>query len=468
MRARGLRSWGVAAAALLAALAAAGPDAPGADEWKYDVVIRRDAPPLRGLLVSETETHLVFKSISRRPGSPTIVFNDLVPRRDVVRIDPLSAEDREVLRLRLEALAKERAQLQDELKRLGPKAQPDRFDAVPLEDTPWPPDPQKPARAYQSTHFRLVSNATVEVTQLAAIHLEQVYGAYARCLPPRAKNGQPTTILLTATLEDYQELVRGTGQNFLNPAFYEPARNRVVCGADLQRLYEGREKARRHNAAKKAELETRQKQLVDIYKGSVPPTLMQPILQGLRDVAAAEKINDQGFERSRQRLFRCLYHEAFHAYLAAFVYPEAEVPRWLNEGLAQVFETAIVEVGTLRVGHADPERLEAVRTAITRGTLLPLADLLRSGPKDFQVAHAGDRQVSDRHYLAAWALAMHLTFERRVLGTKAMDDYIEALKRGADPLVAFSGLVGQPLAEFEKDHLRYLRLLRPDGTVAAK
>src|SRR5262245_2379519 len=233
---RWLRAGAAVAAGMLATLAAADPGAPGADKWRYDVVHRRDAPPLRGLLVGETDTHLVFKSVSRRPGSPTVVFNDLIPRRDVVRIDPLNAEERDLLRRRLEALAKERMQLHDQLKRLGPKARPD-FDAVPLEEVAWPPDPNKSARAYQSTHFRLVSNASEEVAQLAAVHLEQVYGAYARCLPPRTKNGQPTTVLLTATFADYQELMRGTGQNFLNPAFYEPARNRVVCGADLQRLY---------------------------------------------------------------------------------------------------------------------------------------------------------------------------------------------------------------------------------------
>ena len=37
-----------------------------------------------------------------------------------------------------------------------------------------------------------------------------------------------------------------------------------------------------------------------------------------------------------------------------------------------------------------------------------LADLLRSGPKQFLVGHGGDQQASDRHYLNAWALAFYL------------------------------------------------------------
>ena len=135
-----------------------------------------------------------------------------------------------------------------------------------------------------------------------------------------------------------------------------------------------------------------------------------------------------------------------------------------NEGLAQIFETAIFEAGELRVGHADKERYEAVRIALARGTLLPLTDLLRSGPAQFQVAHSSSQQASDRHYLASWALAFHLTFERKVLGSKAMDEYVRALKRGLDPLLAFRDLVGQPLPEFEKSYLQYLKSLRQDGT----
>src|SRR5262249_24899919 len=148
-----------------------------------------------------------------------------------------------------------------------------------------------------------------------------------------------------------------------------------------------------------------------------------------------EEQNREAFQQMRRRQFQRLYHEAFHAYLARFVYPRdgGELPRWLNEGLAQIFETAIFEIGELRVGHADKERLQAAQTALGKGTLLPLSDLLNTGAKQFVVAHAGEQQGSDRYYLASWALAFHLTFNRRVLGTAALDDYVKELERGVDP-----------------------------------
>ena len=161
-------------------------------------------------------------------------------------------------------------------------------------------------------------------------------------------------------------------------------------------------------------------------------------------------------------MFRRLYHEAFHAYLNTFVYPpdEGEMPRWFNEGLAQIFEESIFEVGELRTGHAEKEQVDAIRQAIIRNTLPSVADILGSGPRQFQVAHTSEKQKADRFYVASWGLAHYLTFDRHVLGTKAMDDYVASLKRGTDPVEAFTTLVGKPLPAFEKDFVEYLTHLR--------
>jgi hypothetical protein len=144
------------------------------------------------------------------------------------------------------------------------------------------------------------------------------------------------------------------------------------------------------------------------------------------------------------------------------------VPRWLNEGLAQIFETAFLEGGELRVGHADKVRLTQAQAALARGDLVPLVELLRSGPKQFVVQHASEQQTSDRFYLTSWAAAFYLTFDRRLLGTRGMDDYVEALHQHADPVEAFQRLVGAEPERFEKEFRQYLADLRPDGTVARK
>jgi hypothetical protein len=274
--------------------------------------------------------------------------------------------------------------------------------------------------------------------------------------------------VLAGSRADYQKLLEGRGLNLANPAFYDAEKNQVVCASDLQRLADELIKAREHHGRLCTQLAQREAELKEAYRGSVPPEIRAPIEEARQRIKAAEARNATVFRHARDRLFQRLYHEAFHAYLANFVYPPAEaaVPRWLNEGLAQIFETALVEAGELRVGHADPERLAALRRELSRGGLVPLVDLLRAGPRPFQVAHAEERQASDRYYLASWALAFHLTFERRLLGTPAMDDYVRALHRGTDAVEAFRALVGRPWEAFAKEYGEYLLHLRPDGRAA--
>jgi hypothetical protein len=455
----------------VAAVQAADPPPPGKDDWKYDVVYRKKASPFFVLILEEKPAQIKILSIVRKPGKPTVLREETVYRPEIDRVDRLSDTDRDELEQRVKALRRDRELLVAQLKLLDPAAKGNRtIDMVNLQPADWPADTKVKALQYQSTHFNLISNAKEEVVQLAAIQLEQVYAAYARALPPRDGNIRPTTILLTRSIDDYKTLVREQRANLVNPAFYDDAKNQIVCGSDLERLSNELERLHERHAALYGELNDREKELKQVYKGAIPNEIAGPIEEARRKIQAAEVQNKTAFGQAQKRLFQPLYHEAFHAYIATAVYPrgEGEVPLWLNEGLAQIFETAIFEAGELRVGHADKGRLEAVQQALKKKELLGLADLLRSGAKQFQVAHASDKQASDQHYLASWAVAYYLTFDRKLLGTKALDDYVRALQRGTEPLDAFQDLVGTPLPQFEKDFQQYLTQLQSDGSVLKK
>jgi hypothetical protein len=459
------------AAALVAALpvAAAAPadTTPGGDDWKYDVVHFKKGDPENGMVVEQDARHVFFRHIVRKPGAPTLIFSEDIKRSDIDHIDLLGDDDRDELARRVEALVREHQQLASQLKRLDPDAAKGQLasgDELSLKPAAWPADPKAKALSYQSTYFRLVSDARPEVVQLAAINLEQVYAAYAHLLPPRVASPEPTTILLAQSLKDYQALVAREGRNLFNPAYFDPQKNQIVCASDLGRLADALERTRRDADKALADLDAKEKDLRQAYKGRIPPDELAPITDARNKIKAVQHDNEEVFARARRRLVQRLYHEAFHAYLSACLYPPAdgEAPRWLNEGLAQVFETAVYEVGELRVGRPDKDRLDAARAALAKGTLPATADLLRADYKQFQVAHASEQEASDRFYLASWALAFDLAFNRKLLGTKAMDDYVHALKRGADPAEAFRDLVGEPLADFEKEHLEYLKNLRSD------
>ncbi|MGL4550992.1 MAG: DUF1570 domain-containing protein [Gemmataceae bacterium] len=451
---------------LVLLLIADGP--PGADDWKYDVVRRKGGGTLVGLVLEHNKSVVRIKCIRRKPGSPTLLYTDTLARDEVSELELLDDADRKALEQRLETLKRERELLSALTRSLDPRDKPAAVatDFLELKKAPWPGDEKLDALRYRSAHFELIAATRPELVQLAALHLEQVYAAFARMMPPRVESESPTTVLLTRSLAEYQAVARGRGLNLFNPAFYDPDRNQVVCGSDLDRLGDERDKVRAHHAGLRAGIRERRGELLKIYRGKTPAGLLAPLTDAEARIARSEERNDQVIGRVRERLFQRLYHEAFHAYLGTFVYPGKEnaVPVWLNEGLAQIFEAAIVEVGELRVGHADPERLAAAREALAKGTLPSVADLLRSGPKEFQVAHAAEQLTADRHYLAAWALAHYLTFDRRLLGTKALDGYVKALGREAGPAEAFRDLVGEPLPKFEEAFQAYLRKLRPDGS----
>ncbi len=178
--------------------------------------------------------------------------------------------------------------------------------------------------------------------------------------------------------------------------------------------------------------------------------------------------NRKTCEQQLQKLLQPLYHEAFHAYLNNQVFPTSDydVPRWLNEGLAQLFETATLEAGELSFDRPDKDRLTLAQAQIRKGDFVSLASLLKADQKSFLAVHNSDKQASDRYYVASWALASYLTFNRKVLGTKALDAYLVSLHRGTDPADAFHELVGMPLKDFEKEFHQAVSRWKPDAFTA--
>jgi Protein of unknown function (DUF1570) len=439
--------------ALACLLWMAWPQTASADDWRFDVLVLKNGATLPGLLVKESPLEIEFKPIRRRAGSPTVVIWTVFYPSEIKSIERLSPSQRQ--------------RLAERLKALDPNAEALQMERLPLEPLPGGHGKGEEFR-YSSSHFVLISNAREDIVRRAAVRLEQIYAAYTRFLPPRRLSAEPTQILLVKSLEEYHALLKEQSRNILNPAFFDAAKNQIICASDLESLGAQLELVRKQHNQLLDDLRKQESSLKAQYHGAIPPAIAEQIAAKRNQIRVANRKNDDLFKDATRYLFQTLYHESFHAYLAQFVYPvgQADVPRWLNEGLAQVFETALVEAGEIRVGHADADRLQRVKAALRRQNLLSVTQLLRSGPQDFLIGHAGDQPVSERAYLSAWALAFYLTFERHVLGTPSLDRYVLALQRGADPVEAFRELAGEPLPEFERRFKEYLLDLRSDGTTA--
>jgi hypothetical protein len=449
----------LAVVALAAVPTLAGP--PAKSDWDFDVLKLKNGVVHKGLLLEEGPTGVRFQIIRRLPGRPTVWLTVAFKKDDVRKLEKLTDDQRAALKAKLAEIDP------------SPEAEARRADKIDLQVVDWN-GRKKAGLRYESDYFTLVSDAPEEVVRRAAYRLENVYAAYARFLPPRYTGGAPTVIQVYQSLAGYQNAVPG-GAGLQNPAFYDPSANRVVCGTDLKKLGDELARFRAETKPFLDELARKEAEVMRLY-GKKPelPRHLKPLQEQRVEVEKAAKAHEAAFERATRQLFQTLYHEAFHAYVGNFVYPQAgkdhpdcpgELPRWLNEGMAQVFETAIFEAGELRIGHADRKRLEKARDLLAKKEFPALKDVLTAGRDVFVVNHAGKRPVADRMYVGTWAVASYLMFDRRVLGTAGLDEFVKAVCTGNDPVKAFEAMVGQPVGEFEPAFRTWLRRLRPDGSL---
>jgi hypothetical protein len=447
-------------AVLLAlALARTAPATGGLDEWKFEVLHLKTGGSLQGLVVEETREKIRFWQVKRPLGEPATKWLHVYKPNEVARIDRLSARDREALWARIKAIKPIR--FKDELQLVQ------KLDLRPI---PWGKGNARTGLSYTSAYFVLESDAGREIIGRAALRLEQIYAAYDRYLPSRLRLNQaarPTRIVLMRSVAEYQSLLRGKRLNIFNPAFYDSVHNEIVCASEFQRLGNALEQVRKQEEELNRQIAALKKR----YKGRLPAVIRAQIQRDRKEIGRVNHENSKVFEAASRRLFQTLYHEAFHAYLDNFVYPAREVlvPTWLNEGLAQVFETAMIDAGELRIDLADRAHLERIRALVSGGDLVSVADLLKAGPRQFHVRHASEHQLADRYYMTSWALAFYLLVERKVLSNpEKLDQYVTALKGGANHLAAFRKLVGQPLPQFEKAFRDYLLRLQPEKSVVKK
>ena len=207
----------------------------------------------------------------------------------------------------------------------------------------------------------------------------------------------------------------GGGSTCRIPAFFAADFNLVAAGSDMNRFVAERERVRREHqqlrqeyARLLAETPARVKELNEtLRKAGVPSEERQKISvaeqRKWKDefatlearIKAAERRNDSRFQEVTGEMFGRLAHESFHAYLENFVYPRSssDVPRWLNEGLAQTFEAGLLDGDSLRVDAPDARTLARLKSDLSGPNPLPLAELLTADGDQFISTHRGDGAV---------------------------------------------------------------------------
>lgn len=429
-----------------------------AASWPMEEVVLLDGGRYQGLIQSIGETAVEFVEIRRPQGKSMYLVIWPIERSRIARLERLDETERKRLAVRINRFRNHAL-----------------IEAVRMESIPLAGSEADGRRTwtYTGKWFALQSTADAESTRRCIVRLEQMFLAYRHVLPPQRKpDARPfLRFRVFGTSDGYYQYLREQEIFIRNPAYYAARSNLVVAGSDIRRLSVELADAQARHQQVRLELESQLRQLPDELRrlraelearGELPDNwitvakaaevrLKKEQAETYRKLALAERNNATLLQEMVDGMLTTLYHEAFHAYLENYVYPSGQhnVPRWLNEGLAQIFEAGLLEADTLRIDAPIPRALAQLQKDLRSERPLPLASLLTAEQSAFLVPHRGGGDTSARHYLYSWGLAYYLTFERSLLGTHALDQYVSLEAAKLPPVDRFEQLTGAPLDVLE-------------------
>lgn len=127
-----------------------------------------------------------------------------------------------------------------------------------------------------------------------------------------------------------------------------------------------------------------------------------------------------------------VYHEYTHLFLHQ---AEERMPLWLNEGLAEFYQTSEIYDQDVLLGEPDQQRLMLLR----QETLLPFATLLTVDEKS---PYYIEKKKGAMFYAECWALTHYLTLRDYAEKTSKVQQYKRQVKDGVDPVTAATRVFG--------------------------
>ena len=171
--------------------------------------------------------------------------------------------------------------------------------------------------------------------------------------------------------------------------------------------------------------------------------------------------------RPRGRTLRTLQHEGFHQF--AWHHLGRDLPTWVNEGLAQYFEDAVILESGMKLGLANPQRLALVRDALTSGYALPGEELLALEHHEWSHSLSTNASRSELLYAQAWSLVYYLIHGDDGRYRPAFETYLRMLGTGKAQGDAFQIAFGYgaAAAAMETRWRRYVIVQPLDPVVVA-
>jgi uncharacterized protein DUF1570 len=167
-------------------------------------------------------------------------------------------------------------------------------------------------------------------------------------------------------------------------------------------------------------------------------------------------------EQGRDGLRRTLQHEAFHQFAASAIGPN--MPVWLNEGIAQVFEEGVWIGSQFRIGQVPPRRLRQLQQDLARQRFMSFREFLALSDTQWR-AEFSDANKSASQYSQAWAITHFLIFAPDANGSpkyrSRLVQMLKLLDKGRTADQAFVECFSDNYDGFEQRFLEYATALKP-------
>lgn len=150
------------------------------------------------------------------------------------------------------------------------------------------------------------------------------------------------------------------------------------------------------------------------------------IANGPRGSFLAGHLEDEG----RDGLRRILQHEGCHQFTYSAI--GSNIPVWLNEGIAELFEDAIWTGDGFRLGEVAPRRVRQLQADIRARTLVDFKSFVRMSHEQWNQDVTTKPDAAATYYTQAWAMAQFLSEARPDYRQRLMQ-FLKDLRTGNDP-----------------------------------
>jgi hypothetical protein len=140
-------------------------------------------------------------------------------------------------------------------------------------------------------------------------------------------------------------------------------------------------------------------------------------------------------EGQRDVLRRTLQHEAFHQFASKAI--GANLPIWINEGMALLFEEAIWTGDGFLMNQVPPRRVRQLQSDVHNNNLLSFKVLINMSPERWSANLAGDPAVGATQYNQAWAVVHYMAYGDDGRNGARLVTMLKALGNGVEPARAF-------------------------------